>query len=204
MIYPEIPTELTDQYGIALGLQNDQVATDIEVIASAVSDGRRLEIPLGELLRAINEQGIDDADSAKLLVFPLNDSTVSLPRQLQARKNESIEFASSAGTFNPANHDLSVNGKGIHLTKYEGLVMSFFAHNLDQKLARGYMTRKIWPGLYTRPGTRSPLDVHIARLRKKLDTAYPGMGHKRTGALRTYQNVGSVLLSVWPDEESPI
>lgn len=65
-------------------------------------------------------------------------------------------------------HQVSVNGKQISLPLKEFELLEFLLRNAGRVLTRGQLIDRVWGGDYY--GDTKTLDVHIKRLRSKIET----------------------------------
>ncbi len=69
---------------------------------------------------------------------------------------------------------IEVNGKGVKLTKKEFELLNLFLENRGKVLSREFLSSHLWHNKEVYPWSRA-LDVHVRRLRKKIepDPAHP-------------------------------
>ena len=77
------------------------------------------------------------------------------------------------------------NGQVVNLSPTEFSLLEFLLRNSNQVVSRTMLFEAVW-GYYFDPGTKL-IDVHIARLRKKIDTA------DVSPLVQTVRGVGYVL-----------
>jgi DNA-binding response OmpR family regulator len=117
-------------------------------------------------------------------------------RELRARLQSLIRRASGQASsqlqvgdlvLDLATRELTVSGKAVVLTNREYQVLVFLMHNRGRVLSRTLIEEHVWG--YDYEGYSNTVDVHITRLRQKLDR--PG----KPSIIQTVRGAGYRLLS---------
>jgi DNA-binding response OmpR family regulator len=112
----------------------------------------------------------------------------SLPRPAeQATHDDSRPLRAGGVELRIAAHTVTVQGHPATLSPQEFRLLTLLLQHVDHVLASQYLLDQLWGPNYTgHPGT---LNVHILRLRTKLDRRHP-----RTSAhIRTVRGVGYIF-----------
>lgn len=144
-----------------------------------------------------------DAESDKVLGLELGaDDYVTKPfsvRELAARVRANLRRAAPAGgqpgvlvagplTIDVERHTVQARGTAVNLTPKEFAILQLLVERRGRLLTRGFMLDEVWGPEFT--GVPTTLDVHIRRLREKVeeDPANPslistvrGLGYKFVG-----------------------
>ena len=86
-------------------------------------------------------------------------------------------------------HIASRAGRPLDLTAREFELLEYLMRQLDQVVSREALAREVWKESARHTPIDNVIDVHIARLRRKMDDPYPRK------LLRTVRGVGFVLRS---------
>jgi DNA-binding response OmpR family regulator len=86
-------------------------------------------------------------------------------------------------------HIATRSGKTLELTAREFELLEYFMRQIDQVVSREMLAREVWKESSRHTPIDNLIDVHIARLRRKMDDSYPRK------LLHTVRGVGFVLRS---------
>jgi two-component system, OmpR family, copper resistance phosphate regulon response regulator CusR len=64
-------------------------------------------------------------------------------------------------------------GRGLDLTAREFDVLAFLLRHAGQQVSRDMLAREVWNGFSRATSLDNVIDVHMARIRKKVDTDFP-------------------------------
>ncbi len=94
--------------------------------------------------------------------------------------------------MDPAAHTVSRGGKDLALTAHEFALLEFLLRNQGRVVSREMLARDVWKETARYSPLDNVIDVHIARLRRKLDEPFPRK------LLHTVRGVGFVLREETP------
>jgi two-component system KDP operon response regulator KdpE len=85
------------------------------------------------------------------------------------KEDEPQEFRNSGLEIDFVNHRVMLDGAEQKLTATEYNLLSLFAKNAGKLLTHNHIVKELW-GVHTLEGANRKLRVHIAQLRKKIET----------------------------------
>lgn len=126
------------------------------------------------------------SDRIKGLEFGADDYVVKpfSPKELAARvksilrraENNWVRIEQNPSSFTVGNllidesqHQVFKNGERIYLTELEFSLLQLLVHNAGERLSRTYILDNVWGYTPERFGDTRVVDVHISRLRAKLE-----------------------------------
>ncbi len=121
----------------------------------------------------------------------LNDGVANIPT-----------FATGDIEVNFVTQQVTVDGKGIHLTPIEYDLLKHFALNSDKVLTHRYLLEKVWGGGFW--DAKTYLRVYVRRLRHKIETdahnpryilTTPGVGYFLQSELQNEPEIASTKLT---------
>jgi DNA-binding winged helix-turn-helix (wHTH) protein len=198
------PPENETTYGLAVASGEDQFATDITTSVKASTDGRRLEIPLAELLEAVS--ATEHTPAAMLHIFMINGDSSSFPQlgllTESSGEPQNIVFAGGECILTAPDNQLLIQGQEVMLTSRESSILRIIAEGQSKTVLAGVIISQIWPdtpySTTNSQGARSPLGINIARIRKQVDEIFPGAGDPKDGIIRSVRRKGYRTIDYWP------
>jgi DNA-binding response OmpR family regulator len=163
----------------------------IEVLQTLRRQGSKTPVLLLTAKDAIEDRvlGLDaGADDYLVKPFAFAELTARLRALLRRNKPESACVLTIAGLeIDPTRRIVSREGRRIDLTAREYELLEYLARNHNRVVSREMLARDVW----NEGGRATPLDnvidVHVARLRRKMDDPF------ETKLLHTVRGVGFTL-----------
>jgi DNA-binding response OmpR family regulator len=163
----------------------------IEVLHTLRTQGAKTPVLLLTAKDAIEDRvlGLDaGADDYLVKPFAFAELTARLRALLRRNKPE------SAGVLNigvleidPIRRTVSREGRRIDLTAREFELLEYLARNYDRVVSREMLARDVWKESGRATPLDNVIDVHVARLRRKMDDPFEGK------LLHTVRGVGFTL-----------
>ncbi|MGH1573031.1 response regulator transcription factor [Methylobacterium sp. P31] len=168
---------LPDMDGLTVlaGLRRDDVSTPVLILSALSAVDDRVEG-----LRA----GGDDYLSKPFEFSELSARIHALIRRSQTR-SESTKIVVGRATLDLIARNLQIDGETIKLLPKEFSILECLMRNSDASMSRKMIFEAVWG--YSFNHESAALDVHISKIRKKLDSV--GAGHM----VRSVRNVGFVF-----------
>ena len=163
----------------------------LEVLAALRKQNMTAQVLILTAKDAIEDRvaGLDTgADDYLVKPFAFPELSARIRALLRRGKSEPVASL-RIGTLeiDPATRTVSREGLRLELTVREFELLEFLARNKGRVVSREMLARDVWK----EPGRATPLDnvidVHVARLRKKLDDPFEGK------LLHTVRGVGFIL-----------
>jgi two-component system, OmpR family, copper resistance phosphate regulon response regulator CusR len=168
----------------------------LEVLAALRKQSKTIPVLLLTARDAVEDRvaGLDSgADDYLVKPFAFPELSARIRALLRRGKPEPTTFLKMCGLeIDSGNRTVLREGTRLELTAREFELLEFLARNRGRVVSREMLAREVWK----EPGRATPLDnvidVHVARLRKKLDDPF------ELKLLHTVRGVGFIL-----SEETP-
>jgi DNA-binding response OmpR family regulator len=133
-------------------------------------------------------QGLDaGADDYLVKPFAFAELLARLRAMLRRDRREPHRLAFADLEIEPATRTVLRSGRRVELTAREYDVLEYLMRNQGQLVTREMLAREVWRETARATSLDNVIDVHIARLRKKLDHDHA------TKLIQTVRGVGFVL-----------
>jgi len=163
----------------------------IEVLQTLRKQGAKTPVLLLTAKDAIEDRvlGLDaGADDYLVKPFAFAELTARLRALLRRNKPESAGVLTIAGLeIDPIRRIVSREGQRIDLTAREFELLEYLARNHGRVVSRQMLARDVWQETDRATPLDNVIDVHIARLRRKMDDPF------ETKLLHTVRGVGFTL-----------
>ena len=163
----------------------------IEVLETLRKQGAKTPVLLLTAKDAIEDRvlGLDaGADDYLVKPFAFAELTARLRALLRRNKPESAGVLTIAGLeIDPIRRIVSREGQRIDLTAREFELLEYLARNHGRVVSRQMLARDVWQETDRATPLDNVIDVHIARLRRKMDDPF------ETKLLHTVRGVGFTL-----------
>jgi two-component system copper resistance phosphate regulon response regulator CusR len=163
----------------------------IEVLQTLRKQGSKTPVLLLTAKDAIEDRvlGLDaGADDYLVKPFAFAELTARLRVLLRRNKPESAGVLTIAGLeIDPIRRIVSREGHRIDLTAREFELLEYLARNHGRVVSRQMLARDVWQEMDRATPLDNVIDVHIARLRRKMDDPF------ETKLLHTVRGVGFTL-----------
>jgi len=168
----------------------------IEVLSTLRRQGDKTPVLLLTAKDAVEDRvlGLDSgADDYLVKPFAFEELTARIRALLRRNRSESSGIL-TIGTLelDPVRRTVNRSGQRIELTAREYELLEYLARNHDRVVSREMLARDVWKETSRATPLDNVIDVHIARLRRKIDEASP------VKLLHTVRGVGFVI-----SEEQP-
>src|SRR5262245_29120067 len=133
-------------------------------------------------------RGLDaGADDYLVKPFAFAELLARLRALLRRDRHEPQRLAVADLEVDPATHTVRRGGRQVELTAREYEVLEYLVRNHGQLVSREMLARDVWRETARATSLDNVIDVHIARLRKKVDHDHA------TRLIQTVRGVGFVL-----------
>jgi DNA-binding response OmpR family regulator len=168
----------------------------IEVLSTLRRQGDRTPVLLLTAKDAVEDRvlGLDSgADDYLVKPFAFEELAARIRALLRRNRSESLGIL-TVGTLeiDPDRRMVSRSGQRIELTAREYELLEYLARNHDRVVSREMLARDVWKETSRATPLDNVIDVHVARLRRKIDDAFP------VKLLHTLRGVGFTI-----SEEQP-
>jgi DNA-binding response OmpR family regulator len=168
----------------------------IEVLSTLRRQGDRTPVLLLTAKDAVEDRvlGLDSgADDYLVKPFAFEELAARIRALLRRNRSESSGVL-TIGTLeiDPDRRMVSRSGQRIELTAREYELLEYLARNHDRVVSREMLARDVWKETSRATPLDNVIDVHVARLRRKIDDAFP------VKLLHTLRGVGFTI-----SEEQP-
>jgi DNA-binding response OmpR family regulator len=168
----------------------------IEVLSTLRRQGDRTPVLLLTAKDAVEDRvlGLDSgADDYLVKPFAFEELAARI-RALLRRNRSDPSGVLTIGTLeiDPDRRMVSRSGQRIELTAREYELLEYLARNHDRVVSREMLARDVWKETSRATPLDNVIDVHVARLRRKIDDAFP------VKLLHTLRGVGFTI-----SEEQP-
>lgn len=133
------------------------------------------------------ESGADDYITKPFSILELLSRVKAILRRVKKEDTDHLNFKNL--TINTKKRTVKVNGKLVELTYKEFEMLNLFMNNIGNVITREDFLLKIWG--YDYQGETRTVDVHIASLRSKLNSAGK--------YITTVRNLGYKFGEIWKD-----
>jgi two-component system, OmpR family, copper resistance phosphate regulon response regulator CusR len=149
----------------------------IEVLSTLRRQGDRTPVLLLTAKDAVEDRvlGLDSgADDYLVKPFAFEELAARIRALLRRNRSESSGVL-TIGTLevDPDRRTVNRSGQRIELTAREYELLEYLARNHDRVVSREMLARDVWKETSRATPLDNVIDVHIARLRRKIDDAFP-------------------------------
>jgi two-component system, OmpR family, copper resistance phosphate regulon response regulator CusR len=149
----------------------------IEVLSTLRRQGDRTPVLLLTAKDAIEDRvlGLDSgADDYLVKPFAFEELAARIRALLRRNRSESSGVL-TIGTLeiDPDRRTVNRGGQRIELTAREYELLEYLARNHDRVVSREMLARDVWKETSRATPLDNVIDVHVARLRRKIDDAFP-------------------------------
>jgi two-component system, OmpR family, copper resistance phosphate regulon response regulator CusR len=168
----------------------------IEVLSTLRRQGDRTPVLLLTAKDAVEDRvlGLDSgADDYLVKPFAFEELAARIRALLRRNRSESLGSL-TIGTLeiDPDRRTVSRSGQRIELTAREYELLEYLARNHDRVVSREMLARDVWKETSRATPLDNVIDVHVARLRRKIDDAFP------VKLLHTVRGVGFTISQEQP------
>jgi two-component system, OmpR family, copper resistance phosphate regulon response regulator CusR len=163
----------------------------IEVLSTLRKQGSTTQVLLLTAKDAIEDRVVGlDAGADDYLVKPFAFAELGARIRALLRRNKpepAVAMCISTLEIDPVRRTVTREGQRIDLTAREFELLEYLAHNHRRVVSREMLARDVWKESGRATPLDNVIDVHVARLRKKMDDPF------ETKLLHTVRGVGFTL-----------
>jgi two-component system copper resistance phosphate regulon response regulator CusR len=163
----------------------------IEVLSTLRKQGSTTQVLLLTAKDAIEDRVVGlDAGADDYLVKPFAFAELGARIRALLRRNKpepAVAMSISTLEIDPVRRTVTREGQRIDLTAREFELLEYLAHNYRGVVSREMLARDVWKESGRATPLDNVIDVHVARLRKKMDDPF------ETKLLHTVRGVGFTL-----------
>jgi two-component system copper resistance phosphate regulon response regulator CusR len=168
----------------------------IEVLSTLRRQGDRTPVLLLTAKDAVEDRvlGLDSgADDYLVKPFAFEELAARIRALLRRNRSESLGIL-TVGTLeiDPDRRTVNRSGQRIELTAREYELLEYLARNHDRVVSREMLARDVWKETSRATPLDNVIDVHVARLRRKIDDPFP------VKLLHTVRGVGFTISQEQP------